>query len=377
MAAVVLAVDGGRSGGARWRPVLLVAVVAAVVALAAVVVVPRLDDGGDGASTVIAGGADAVPALPAPAPPTVSVQVPPGWQVLRADGFRMVVATRPLAGRDLVLALLARDDAAFTAFPADGTVFVVGGDPLKAKYTGAPSLTAGPPVGGPVTSTQTVGESGPGPALAFGPLTPLKGGVTVRTGDVPQSIVWLAVYAGPRAPAAHMAEAEAMAASVELARTPRDVVPPPPPPGSRPGFDQGGFGITYEGLADSATVRTPGGTVAIRAQGDCAVVVSGALSQPIAGGCQARPAEPGAAVVAATMLPGPPPGAVARRNQTMVVLARVGPGVTRVTGVGTDGRTVALDVGTDGWVLGASDGRVYLIEARDRAGTIVAATPVR
>ena len=57
---------------------------------------------------------------------TVEVQVPAGWQTLRADRDLLVVATRPLRNRDLALALLARDDSSFAAFPPDATVFVVG-----------------------------------------------------------------------------------------------------------------------------------------------------------------------------------------------------------------------------------------------------------
>ena len=48
------------------------------------------------------------------------------------------MATAPLDERDLLLALLARDDAVFTAFPPTAAVFVVGGDRLKAKYVGIP-----------------------------------------------------------------------------------------------------------------------------------------------------------------------------------------------------------------------------------------------
>lgn len=55
-----------------------------------------------------------------------------------ADGDKLVVGTRPLSQRDLLLAVLARDDVMFSAFPADGAVLVaVGNDGWALVATGA------------------------------------------------------------------------------------------------------------------------------------------------------------------------------------------------------------------------------------------------
>ncbi|MGH9224015.1 MAG: hypothetical protein ACRD2W_09605, partial [Acidimicrobiales bacterium] len=306
----------------------------------------------------------------------------------------------------LALALLVRDDAAFTAFPADGTVFVVGADRLKAKYTGTPTMATpasappppvgasaggGPAVGGgPSTGGGTQLDAGsltgPGPALALGEPKRLPGGVTVRTGDVPRSGVWLAAYAGSKAPAAQMQEAEAMAATVKVIPPPPGAIPPPPPPGSRPGFDQGGIDLAPGQGVPALSVSAPGTTYAVETRDNCAVVVEKGVNLGHGGGCQARPATATTDVVAVATDHGPPPipapgstyapGAVRPWERTILVLARVGPGVHRVTAVNADGRTANLTIGTDGWALGATDGRVFLLESKDRAGSVLAITPV-
>ncbi|HEX7277351.1 MAG TPA: hypothetical protein VF244_08250, partial [Acidimicrobiales bacterium] len=174
-----------------------------------------------------------------PLPPRIELQLPAGWQTLLADGERLVVATAPLDDRDLYLAVLARDDAAFTAFPPTAAVFVVGGDRLKAKYVGIPptAVVTETENGLEIVETDPGSAIGPGPALALGPPTVLGGGVTVRLGDLPKSGSWLAAYIGPQAPATALQEAEAMAASVRILPFDPALIPPPPP-GSRPGFDQ-------------------------------------------------------------------------------------------------------------------------------------------
>lgn len=63
-------------------------------------------------------------------------------------------------------------------------------------------------------------------------------------------------------------------------------------------------------------------------------------------------------------------------SQTVVVLGRIAPGASRVTGVRTDGGVVDLTVGRDGWVLGVTDGRILVLEALDTAGRILADAPV-
>ncbi|MGH9225756.1 MAG: hypothetical protein ACRD2W_18660, partial [Acidimicrobiales bacterium] len=106
----------------RNRTLLAVAA-AVVVGTVAAILVPGFRDRPDPPATVTAG-RDPAAQLPLPAPVavTLDVQVAAGWETLRADGDRLVVGTRRLETRDLALALLARDDAAFIAFPADGTV---------------------------------------------------------------------------------------------------------------------------------------------------------------------------------------------------------------------------------------------------------------
>src|SRR5205085_2724428 len=113
-----------------------------------------------------------------PLPPRVELQLAAGWQVLLADGELLVVATQPLGGRDLALAALARDDAVFSDFPADGVALAAGADRFVAKYTVDPtqvtrttSLEGG--VGGEsvelgeVSSGPEAAGTGPGPARAW------------------------------------------------------------------------------------------------------------------------------------------------------------------------------------------------------------------
>ncbi|MEA2901492.1 MAG: hypothetical protein QOH36_1379 [Actinomycetota bacterium] len=60
----------------------------------------------------------------------------------------------------------------------------------------------------------------------------------------------------------------------------------------------------------------------------------------------------------------------------MIVLARVGAEVDRVTAVLVDGGEVDGTIGTDGWAVVATDGRAFLLEARDDDGVVVARAPV-
>ena len=353
---------------------LALAVVVAGAAAAGVAVNNRADDDGPGI------------ALTAAIPPRVELVVAPGWESLHASGDHLVVGTRPLKEQDLLLALLARDDAAFSAFPADGAIFVVGGDRLKAKYTGDPSRAIRSVENG-VERIEMGPDSmvGPGPALGLGPARTLAGGVTVRLGDVPRSGVTLAAYLGPKAGAAAMQATEAMAATVRLQPVDRATMPPPPP-GSRPGFDQGVVQLTDGQRPPVVSATAPGVTYAARAEGDCAVVGSSASTQPLGGGCMATPTAPRAAeVVAVARETGPPPpppgqtfapGTASRWASTVVVLVRVSPDIRRLSAVLTDGRSVTAVVGSDGWAMLATDGRPYLLEGRDGSGKVVVRTPV-
>ena len=166
--------DGHGGGGPGGRRRALVVVAAAAVVAAMVFFLARPDDGGpERGDNVEAGAAAEVPSIPTsiPLPPRVELALPAGWQTLLADGEHLVVATTPLDDRDLYLAVLARDDAAFAAFPPTGAVFVVGGDRLKAKYVGAsPSAVVTRTENGvEILEEDPSGFVGPGPALALGP----------------------------------------------------------------------------------------------------------------------------------------------------------------------------------------------------------------
>ena len=197
---------------------------AAVAVAAAMAMAPLLDRSPDGLTQVVAG-PDTAPTTTSPGTlefvagqpirNRLDVTVPSGWETLFALGDRVVLATRQLSESDRALALLARNDVAFSsAFPVDAVVVVVGGGPVEAKYTtGADGAMVAP-----------------GPAYALGPERVLAGGVRVRRGDVPQSGVKIAAYAGPSAPATRLAEAETIAAGLRLVKTGDPSVRPPPPP---------------------------------------------------------------------------------------------------------------------------------------------------
>ncbi|HEX7276240.1 MAG TPA: hypothetical protein VF244_02605, partial [Acidimicrobiales bacterium] len=132
-----------------------------------------------------------------------------------------------------------------------------------------------------------------------------------------------------------------------------------------------------------ASVDAAGVTYTVRALADCGVVVAGTSTEPIAGGCRPRSVELIEVVAVGTarglpeLPPPPPPGAggapaVAAPDGTMVVLARVGGTATQVQAVLVAGGTVAGAVGDDGWAVVVTDGRAFLLEARDARGTIVA-----
>ena len=356
-----------------WTALAGLACVAIAVAL--------IDRPPEGAQKVIAGsgpeptvGGAAVP-TPSTSPPTTAAlefiagqplgtrldyPVPPGWQKLFAEGERLVLSTRALFDGDRSLALLARNDAAFSsAFPPDAVVVVVGGDPVEAKYGTAPDGSA----------------IAPGPAYALGPERVLAGGVRVRRGDIPQSIVKIASYAGPSAPAARLAEAEAIAAGIRLVRTGDPAVRPPPPPiGSRPGMPAGLLPVPEAGLPEVARVAATGSTVVLVAGQDCAYArwvdsdPSRQGHQPLAGVCAPRPA--GTAIAAA----GQP--VIAMRgpdtDPSMVMILRSGPSIARFTARLADGKTAPVAMGSDGWAIVASTGRVVAVTGIDTQGRSVA-----
>jgi hypothetical protein len=258
---------------------------------------------------------------------------------------------------------------------------------LKAKYLGSsPSAVVTQTENGvEIREDDPPGSAGPAPARALGPPTLLPGGVTVRRGDLPQSSSTLAAYLGPRAPVGVTQEAESMAATVRL-RPYDPALIPPPPPGSRPGFDQGGVDIASEDLVSVASVQATGVTYTARAAADCAVVVVAASTGSLLGGCRPAPATAATldVLASATALGPPPPppgesngpGVVVPSGPMMIVLARVGAEVDRVTAVLVDGGEVDGTIGTDGWAVVATDGRAFLLEARDDDGVVVARAPV-
>ena len=380
----MLEIEADRRGPRRWWPAL---VGVAVIAVAGTLVtVARVED--HTAATFRSDPASVVP----PAPPRVSLELAGGWQTLVADGDRLVVAIGPLGPADLQLAQLARDDVVFPNFPASGAVLVVGGDRLKAKYLTGPPTSIRTSLGGTESVELSSGASvGPGPALGLGPPKTLRGGITVRLGDVPKSGSTLAFYAGPKAPATAAADAEVMAATVTLAVVdPVAARPPPPPPGSRPGFDQGGVQLTSAAVAVASTVWA-GVTYTIRAEGDCATVGPTTSSQASGGGCTPRPTGGGASVVALARdvgppplppppgqgsVPGPGPGPFMSSSQATIVLIRVGPDARRATARLVDGRSVDASVGSDGWAVVVTDGRPYLVDALDAKAKPVGQAPV-
>lgn len=285
-------------------------------------------------------------------------QVPEGWQKLFAEGERLLLATRPLSEADRALAMLARKDAAFTSFPADGVVVVVGNDPTEAKGTLA------------ADGTLVL----PGPAYALGPEQLLAGGVRVRRGDVPQSVVKIASYAGRSAPANRLREAEAIASGLRLVRTGDPAVrPPPPPAGSRPGLPGGPLPVPEAGLPEVARVSAGGMTLVLVAGQDCAYLrpldaqPSAPGYQPLAGGCGVRPAGSTIALIGPVI---PIPGLPGSEPATVAIL-RSGPSVARLTARLADGQTVAPSVGADGWALVVGAGPVVAASGIDTQGRAI------
>ncbi|MDQ6615646.1 MAG: hypothetical protein M3083_13125 [Actinomycetota bacterium] len=353
-------VDARRRGRRRRRTVLAGVVAVAVFA----VVVPMLGraggrrinvNAGQGATPTNQGGKGV------PSGTRLDFAVPAGWQTLFAQGTEIVVGTTTLSSSDLALALLARDDAAFEAFPANGVVVVVGLDPVQAKYLTTPSGA----------------NIGPGPAYDLGPAQTLTGGVQVRRGDIPQSILRIASYAGPRAPADRLQQAQTIAQGLRLVATGDPSVPGPrPPAGSSIAFPSGPLPVPDNGPPVVAAPPTGGMTLTLTAKSDCGYLHVANAQQAIAGACLARPAAPTATVAGrAVLLPGLPPspassggGSRPKTGTPTAVMFRVGTGVHAVTARFTDGGSVAAVIGSDGWGLAVGQGRIFALTGTDWTG---------
>lgn len=324
--------------------------------LGAVAVVPLLDSPSGRSTQVIAGPASSPTTVPA-RPPSLEFQAPEGWTTLAAFGPTMVLGTRPLSESDRALALLARDDVAFRTFPPDGVVLVVGYDPVQAKY-GFDSQNR---------------PLDPGPAYALGPERVLPGGVRVRRGEIPQSTLRIASYAGPSAPAARLEEAEAIAATVRvLPAANASARSNPPPPGSRPGLPGGPLPVPEEEMSEVARATTPGrSTLALVAARDCAYVrpadfdpKTTPVSQVLVGACSSRPVSAAVEALGAVVRLFGPPGS----GEGTAAIFRAGPQVRSVTARLVDGRSVAAALSADGWGLAAADGRIVALTGVDQAG---------
>jgi hypothetical protein len=310
------------------------------------VAVPLVDRPDDGPTTVAAGpptpaGATAADAFAART--RIEYSLPDGWQVLDSDAYELVVATRPLSDRDRQLAGLTRSDAAFTAFPADAVVLAVGLDPLQAKY-----------------GTEWDGaDIDPGPAYGLGPERALPGGVRFRRGDVPQSMVRIASYAGPAASAARQGEAEAIAAGIRVL-APADPVPPP-----------ASTTVPQRGLTEVARAVYGTSSLVLEAGDNCAGLRSPDSQAGAAGlarGCAARPAGSEIDVVSPAVVVWGQPGAA----PATAAILRSGPGVQSVSAQTADGRSFPAVVGADGWGVALVPGRIVELVALDRAGREVA-----
>jgi len=343
-------VDGRRRRRARVR----VGVAGLAVVAAAGVAVPLLDRPSDRATQVVAGPGPTMTTVASPvvsAGSRVDVAVPDGWTKVYAAGDRAVVSTRPLSDADRELALLARDDVAFRAFPADAVVVVVGGDPTQPKYTKLP--------GGGVVAA--------GPAYGLGDETTMADGVRVRRGDVPQSGVRIASYAGAVAPNNRLREAEGIAAGVRL--VPGDT-PSVPPPGSRPGLPNGALPVAEDGLPEVARTPASGSTLILLAGQNCAYLEwvdsqrSAPGHQPLAGACGAAPSTTGIESFGSPTPVMRGPGTTA----ATVAFFRSGSQIRRVTARLVDGRSVDAVVGADGWGLVATESRVVALTGYDVNG---------
>ena len=282
--------------------------------------------------------------------------IPAGWQTLFDRDDRLVVATQALSASDLALALLARSDVVFNTFPTTAVLVVVGFDPLSAKYGTGPD--------GKVID--------PGPANDLGSEQILTGGVQARHGDIPSSILRIASYAGPAAPADRLQEARAIAQGIRLIATGDPSVPGPPPAlGSTVGFPTGPLPVPDNGLPVVATVPVSGLTVTLRAKDNCAYLRLATAQQSFAGACATRPSGPTLTLAGnANRIEGPPPipGTVAAPRSSTAIIFRVGPGVAAVTAHFAEGGTAIAILTADGWGIAAGQGRIFELTGVDDNG---------
>lgn len=351
----------------RWRRRRgRVACTCFAVTIVSIVAIPLIGRSADRPTRVAAGPDATLPLAPTtsalvfvpgiPIDTRLEYSVPGGWQTIFSDGHRLIVSTRPLSDSDKELALLARADASFSALIPDNVVVVVGFDRLEGKYG---TNRDGTPID-------------PGPAYALGAERQLPGGVRFRRGDVPQSILRIASYAGPAAPANRLREAEAIAAGIRQVRIGDPSVAPPPPTGSTVALPGGSLSVAEGGLPEVARAGPAGSSVSVLAGSDCAYMRFTA-SVPerdgaLAAGCVARPTGSDIAVVGLaaelTALPG--------SEASTAVILRAGPAAVTVFARTADGRSYAAVLGADGWGVAVGPGRIVGLGVLDAAGRSLA-----
>ena len=293
----------------------------------------------------------------------LTIDHPQAWKVRHVQGEdsrnpRVVLSNRRLSQHDLDLALLASDEVRFSArFPTDAVVFVVGGDYLA------------PP---------------PAPDGALGDPRPLprprgfSGDVVARNGRVPQSILHLAAYIGPEAPAGAADAAGTVAERLRLRETPVSPAdqPPPPPPDSRP---FGGSGIqpdspifTEPWQIQAQIALDDDEVINVRVKGDCAAVTKERTVKSrnvTVEDERCGLTEPAAAlerVTGGVTMGGSIAGDLGDAERHVIV-ARIGPDVRDVT-ARLVGRGWVRTETSNGWVIALAKGRIARLVAFDEDG---------
>ena len=286
---------------------------------------------------------------------------PKGWNVelvkwRKSAEPEVVLSNRRLTEADTELALLARDDVRFSAdFPADAVVFVVGGDP----YRGGPS-----PAGALGDPTRLPRPRG------------LDGNVVARTGRVKQSILHLAAYIGPNAPADDAKTLDDVAKSVVLGDrplTPEDMEPPPPGGPIGTGGLNPDDPVFTDNWAIAAEVRLDDDElIRVRTQGDCAAVtheedIPGSRNLSVEHRECGLSKQPKAALEQVVS------GMFMRRTlrdlermERHVVVARRAPGANVQAQLAGRG-TVSVD-DSNGWYIAVTNGRFFRLVATDEDG---------
>lgn len=290
----------------------------------------------------------------------LTVDHPSGWSVQRSTDEntqepQVVLANRPLADRDIDLAYLVRDDARFSrALPRDVVVFVVGSD----------YITAPPDPDGALGRAKTL----PRPAG-------FDDDVVVRKGSVPSSILHMAAYVGPEAPARTQRVLDVVASRVRLEELDLDPGPPPPDWAVPAGGDTPDDPVFTEPWPIQVETRLPyGERLAVRTKGDCAVVTverGDERNKMITDRrCELGPRTRHIEGVIGALSEGPPPDPGAdptTETDQHLVVARMSPEVARVRAELTDGRTAAVII-NNGWALTLAPTRVFRLVALDEKG---------